>query len=40
LIALFAGFLALKVAGAPLTDIIILVMLMCLYDCVRSIREE
>ena len=40
LFALFVGFLTLKIAALPLTLIIGAVMLMCLYDFVRSIREE
>jgi hypothetical protein len=40
LFALFTGFLALKVGALPLTVIVAAVLLMCLYDFFRSIREE
>ena len=40
LFALFVGFLTLKIGALPLTLIVGAVMLMCLYDFVRSIREE
>jgi hypothetical protein len=40
LFALFVGYLTVKIGALPLTVIIGTVMLMCLYDFVRSIREE
>ena len=40
LFALFVGYLALEIGAWPLTVIVGAVMLMCLYDFVRSIREE
>jgi hypothetical protein len=40
LFVLFVGFLALKIWALPLSIIIGAVLLMCLYDFVRSIREE
>ena len=40
LFALFVGFLALKIGALPLSIIIGAVLLMCLFDFVRSIREE
>ena len=40
LFALFVGFLALKIWALPLSIIIGAVLLMCLFDFARSIREE
>lgn len=40
LFALFVGYITLKIGALPLTLIVATGMLMCLYDFVRSIREE
>jgi hypothetical protein len=38
--ALFVGYLTLKIAALPLMIIAGAVLLMCLYDFIRSLREE
>ena len=38
--ALFVGYLALRIWAPPLTVIVGAVLVMCLYDFVRSLREE
>jgi hypothetical protein len=40
LFALFVGYLALEIGAWPLRAIVALVLLMCLHEFVRSIREE
>jgi hypothetical protein len=37
---LFVGYLTLKIAALPLMIIVGAVLLMCLYDFIRSLREE
>jgi hypothetical protein len=40
LFALFIGYVTLSIAALPLTIIVGIVLAMCLYDFVHSIREE
>ena len=40
LFALFVGYFTLKIGALPLTIIVGVVLLMCLYDFVQSIRAE
>lgn len=40
LFALFTGFLAIKIGTPPLLAIVALVLVLCLYDFVRSLRQE